>query len=82
MDEGPVIKYDDDNGRKVFMFNPYYREKDPLKMILFDGDNGSGKPVIYRNPFVPGAEYGYDATTYEKFQQAGFPQTNVDPYWY
>ena len=37
--------------------------------------------MIYRNPFVPGAEYGYDSTTYEKFQQAGFPQTNVDPYF-
>ena len=60
--------------------NPYYMKKDPLKTILFDGDNGSGKPMIYRNLFVPGAEYGYDSTTYEKFQQAGFPQTNVDPY--
>ena len=28
-----------------------------------------------------GAEYGYDSTTYEKFQQSGFPQTNVDPYF-
>jgi hypothetical protein len=35
--------------------------------------------VNVRNPFAPGAEYGYDSTTYEKFQQAGFPQTNVDP---
>ena len=68
------------NGAIKIYKNPYYVNKDPLKMILFDGDNGSGKPVIYRNPFVPGAEYGYDATTYEKFQQAGFPQTNVDPY--
>ena len=32
--------------------NPYYVNKDPLKTILFDGDNGSGKPMIYRNPFV------------------------------
>ena len=78
---GPIIKYDD-NGRKVFILNPYYREKDPLKTIFFDGNDGSGRPMIYRNPFVPGAEYGYDSTTYEKFQQAGFPQTNVDPYWY
>ena len=22
------------------------------------------------------------STTYEKWQQSGFPQTNVDPYWY
>ena len=34
-----------------------------------------------RNPFAPGAEYGYDATTYENWQNKGFPQTNVDPYF-
>ena len=39
--------------------NPYVN-KDPLKTILFDGNNGSGKPMIYRNPHVPAnAEYGY-----------------------
>ncbi|MBO4698900.1 hypothetical protein J5690_04730 [bacterium] len=70
------------NGAIMIYKNPYYVNKDPLKTILFDGNNGSGKPLIYRNPFVPGAEYGYDSTTYEKFQQSGFPQTNVDPYWY
>lgn len=57
------------------------RGKDPLKTILFDGDNGSGEPMIYRNPFAPGAEYGYNLTTYEKWQQSGLQQTNVDPYW-
>lgn len=62
--------------------NPYHINKDPLKTILFYGDNGSGKPMIYRNPFVPGAEYWYNSTTYEKWQQSGFPQTNVDPYFY
>ncbi len=82
MDEvGPVIKYDDDNGRKVFMFNPYYRGKDPLKEIIWNTRNADGTRGFVRNPFVPGAEYGYDSSTYEKFQQAGFPQTNVDPYW-
>ena len=78
-EEGPVIKYDD-NGRKVFILNPYYREKDPLKTIFFDGNDGSGKPMIYRNPFVPGAEYGYESTTYEKWQQKGFVQPEVDPW--
>lgn len=81
-EEGPVIKYDDD-GKKIFVFNPYYRGKDPLKTIFFDGNDGAGKPMIYRNPHVPAnAEYGYDSTTYEKWQQSGFSQTNVDPYWY
>ena len=41
----------------------------------------SGKPMIYRNPFVPAnAEYGYDSTTYEKWQQKGFIQLEVDPW--
>ncbi|MBP5591863.1 hypothetical protein J6Y50_08460, partial [bacterium] len=70
------------NGAIKIYRNPYYINKDPLKTILFDGDNGSGKPMIYRNPFVPGAEYGYDSTTYEKWQQSGFVQPDVDPYWY
>ncbi|MCR4799497.1 MAG: hypothetical protein K5860_03220 [Bacteroidales bacterium] len=70
------------NGTIKIYRNLYYVSKDPLKTILFNGDNGSGKPMIYRNPFVPGAEYGYDATTYDKWQQSGFVQPNVDPYWY
>ncbi len=71
------------NGAIKIYKNPYYVNKDPLKMILFDGNDGSGRPMIYRNPHVPAnAEYGYDSTTYEKWQQSGFPQTNVDPYWY
>ena len=69
------------NGAIKIYKNPYYVNKDPLKTILLNGDNGSGKPMIYRNPFSPGAEYGYDLTTYEKWQRSGFPQTNVDPYF-
>jgi len=80
-EEGPVIKYDDD-GRKVFIFNPYYRGKDPLKEIFWNRRNADGTKGFVRNPFASGAEYGYDSTTYEKWQQSGFPQTNVDPYWY
>ena len=70
------------NGSIMIYQNPYYVNKDPLKTILFDGNNGSGKPMIYRNPFAPMAEYGYDSTTYEKWQQKGFVQPNVDLYWY
>ena len=71
------------NGAIMIYQNPYYVNKDPLKAIFFDGSDGSGRPMIYRNPHVPAnAEYGYDSTTYEKWQQSGFPQTNVDPYWY
>ena len=69
------------NGAIMIYRNPYYINKDPLKAILFDGNDGTGKPMIYRNPYVPAnAEYGYDSTTYEKWQQSGFIQPNVDPY--
>ena len=78
-EEGPVIKYDD-NGRKVFIFNPFYRGKDPLKEIIWEKQNADGTKGFVRNPFAPGAEYGYDSTTYEKWQQAGFIQPEVDPW--
>ena len=80
-EEGPVIKYDD-NGRKVFIFNPFYRGKDPMKQIFWKTKNADRTNGFVRNPFAPGAEYGYDSTTYEKWQQKGFAQPNVDPYWY
>ena len=76
----PVIKYDD-NGHRVFFFNPYYRGKDPLKEIIWEKQNADGTKGFVRNPFAPGAEYGYDSTTYQKWQNKGFIQTNVDPYW-
>ena len=79
-EEEPVIWYND-NGRKVFIFNPFYRGKDPLKEIFWETKNADGTKGFVRNPFAPRAEYGYDSTTYEKFQQAGFSQTNVDPYF-
>lgn len=78
-EEGPVIKYDD-YGRKVFIFNPYYREKDPLKEFFWNKQNADGTKGFVRNYFAPGAEYGYDSTTHEKWQQSGFIQPNVDPY--
>ena len=81
-EEGSVIWYND-NGRKVFVFNPFYRGVDPMKQIFWNTRNADVTKGFVRNPFVPtNAEYGYDFTTYEKWQQSGFPQTNVDPYWY
>ena len=81
MDEGPVIKYDEDNGRKIFFFNPYYKGKDPLKEIFWGTKNADGTNGFVRNTFTPKGEYGYDATTYEQWQNKGFIQTNVDPYF-
>jgi hypothetical protein len=79
-EKGPVIKFDD-NGRKVFIFNPYFRGKDPMKEVIWSYRNHDGSWGFVRNPFAPGAEYGYDSTTYEKFQQKGFIQPEVDPYF-
>ena len=78
-EEGAVIRYKD-NGRKVFIFNPYYRGKDPMKEIFWKTKNADGTNEFVRNPFAPGAEYGYDATTYEQWQQKGFAQPEVDPW--
>ncbi len=79
-EKGPVIKYDDD-GRKVFiLLNPYYRGKDPLKEIIWEKQNADGTNGFVRNPFAPGAEYGYDSTTYERWLQKGFVQPEVDPW--
>ena len=79
-EEGPVIRYED-NGRKVFIFNPYYRGRDPMKQIFWKIKNADGTSGFVRNPFAPRAEYGYDSTTYEQWQQKGFAQPNVDPYF-
>jgi len=40
----------------MFFRNPYYINKDPMKSIFFDGNDGSGRPMILRNPFAPGAD--------------------------
>ncbi|MBR6244351.1 hypothetical protein IKR20_02110 [bacterium] len=51
-----------------------------MKEIFWGTKNADGTNGFVRNYFAPGAEYGQDSTTYEKWQQSGFPQTNVDPY--
>ncbi|MBO4698902.1 hypothetical protein J5690_04740 [bacterium] len=52
-----------------------------MKEIFWETQKADGIKGFVRNPFVPGAEYGYDATTYEKWQNKGFIQPNVDPYF-
>ena len=60
--------------------NPFYRGKDPLKELFWKKQKADGTKGFVRNPFAPGAEYGYDSTTHEKWLQSGFIQPNVDPY--
>ena len=83
-DQGPVVKIQVETAsghpKWVFVFNPFYRGKDPLKELFWRKQKADGTKGFVRNPFAPGAEYGYDSTTYEKFQQSGFIQPNVDPY--
>ena len=84
-DQGPVVKIQVEtvsgNPKWVFVFNPFYKGKDPIKQIFWKTQNADGIKGFVRNPFAPGAEYGYDATTYEQWQQKGFAQPNVDPYF-
>lgn len=52
----------------------------PLKEIFWGTKNADGTKGFVRNPFAPKAEYGYDATTYEQWQNKGFAQPEVDPW--
>ena len=52
-----------------------------MKQIFWNIRNADGTNGFVRNPFAPKGEYGYDDTTYEKWQNKGFIQTNVDPYF-
>ncbi|MBO7127470.1 hypothetical protein J6W78_08010 [bacterium] len=83
-DQGPVVKIQVETAsghpKWVFVFNPFYRGKDPLKEMIWKKQKADGTKGFVRNPFAPGAEYGYDSTTHEKWQQSGFVQPNVDPY--
>lgn len=72
----------DKTSRKNIGTDEMKKGKDPLKELFWNKQNADGTKGFVRNPFASGAEYGYNSTTYEKFQQSGFPQTNVDPYWY
>jgi len=79
-EEGPVIKYDD-NGRKVFVFNPYYHGKDPMKEIIWKVRDENGLWGFVKNPFAPNGDDDLGTTQYEKIQRKGFIQPEVDPYF-
>ena len=85
-DQGPVVKIQVEtvsgNPKWVFVFNPFYKGKDPMKQTYWKTKNADGTNGFVRNPFAPGAEYGYDATTYEQWLNKGFVQPNIDPYWH
>jgi hypothetical protein len=61
--------------------NPYYVNKDPLKAIFFDGNDGTGKPMIYRNPFAAPSEYNPFVSTADFWINSNFNPGNIDPYW-
>jgi hypothetical protein len=79
-EEGPFTEYIDEKGKKVFIRNPYYRGKDPMKEVIWRHQNSDGTWGFIRNPFAPGGAPTW-SNTYEKFQQSGFIQPEVDPYW-
>jgi len=71
----------DKRSRKNIGTDEMKKGKDPLKEMIWKKQKADGTKGFVRNPFAPGAEYGYDSTTYEKWQQSGFVQPNVDPYF-
>jgi RHS repeat-associated protein len=78
---GPVIEVETDMGRRIFIFNPYYRGNDPMKEVIWRHRNPDGTWGFIRNPFAPGGDYDLGTTTYEKIRQKGFVQPEVDPYF-
>jgi hypothetical protein len=84
-EEGPVIEFESEgpsgSPRKIFIFNPFYRGKDPMEEIIWKIRTDSGMWGFVRNPFAPGGDHDLGTTTYEKIRQKGFVQPEVDPYW-
>lgn len=72
----------DKTSRKNIGTDEMKKGKDPLKEMIWNKQKADGTKGFVRNPFAPGAEYGQDSTTYEKFQQKGFILPEVDPYWH
>ena len=67
------------NGAIIFYKNPYYVSKDPMKSIFVDGNDGSGRPILIRNPFAPKNGVLW-SNTYEMWQARGFFMPEVDPW--
>ena len=80
-EEGAVIKYDD-NGKKVFIFNPYYIGKDPMKETIWEKQNADGTRGFVRNPFAAPSEYNPFISTADTWFNSNFNPGNIDPYWY
>ena len=83
-EEGPFIEYEEGGEagmtKKVYIRNPYYRGKDPMKEIIWKRKNADGTWGFVRNPFAPGGAPLW-SNTYEMFEHKGFFQPEVDPYW-
>ena len=69
------------NGAMLFYKNPYYRKKEPMQSIFIDGNDGSGRPIIMRNPMSAPANYIPWNSTAERWMQSPFNPGNIDPYF-
>ncbi len=68
------------NGTTRFYKNPYYRKKDPVKAILTIGHDGSGRPVLTRNPLAaPNGSIQMSAAS--ALFYSGFNYGNIDPWF-
>ena len=79
-EEKPFEKYES-NGYIVFVRNPFYRQKDPLKTIIKHGHNGRDFMFV-RNPFATPPEYNPFVSTADFWFNSGFNRGNIDPYWH
>ena len=66
------------NSRSVFVRNPYYLNNDPIKSILIDGSDGSGRPLFVRNPFAAPGGTSWRSTA-DYWFHAGFNRGEVGP---
>ena len=82
--EDPIIKVEINgplgNPIWVFVFNPFYKGPDPLNRLFLEINNEGERKVFVRNPFAPGAGYGYDMTTAEKIIYSNYNRGNIDPF--
>ncbi len=84
LEKDPVISIDVKGPtgapRRIFIRNPFYRAKDPMQKIFWKTKNADGTKGFIRNPLAPKAKT-LQLNTYDKFEEAGFVQPEVDPYW-
>ncbi len=66
--------------RFQYVRNPFFREKDPVKSMINNGTDGSGRPIFMKNPLARPSGFGYSNTAQGLINSPWNPG-NIDP-WY